>query len=117
MKRVQKSDAAEAPDAPATESVAQSIIAAVALRTGNPRQMPPPVEGYLDTLPPGAVAALQDVLSCSAIGSADKVNAGIEAFAKRTNADEIIVAASIFDHEKRKRSLEITASTFEAVPA
>jgi alkanesulfonate monooxygenase SsuD/methylene tetrahydromethanopterin reductase-like flavin-dependent oxidoreductase (luciferase family) len=79
--------------------------------------MPPPVEGYLDTLPPGAVAALQHVLSCSAIGSAETVNARIEAFAKRTNADEIIVAASIFDHEKRKRSLSITASAFEAVPA
>lgn len=95
-------------------SIQQSFVA---LRTGNPRQMPPPVEGYLDTLPPGAVAALQHVLSCSAIGSAETVNARIEAFAKRTNADEIIVAASIFDHEKRKRSLSITASAFEAVPA
>lgn len=95
-------------------SIQQSFVA---LRTGNPRQMPPPVEGYLDTLPPGAVAALQDVLSCSAIGSAETVHAGIEAFAKRTNADEIIVAASIFDHEKRKRSLAITASAFEAVAA
>lgn len=95
-------------------SIQQSFVA---LRTGNPRQMPPPVEGYLDTLPPGAVAALQDVLSCSAIGSAETVHAGIEAFAKRTNADEIIVAASIFDHEQRKRSLAITASAFEAVAA
>lgn len=95
-------------------SIQQSFVA---LRTGNPRQMPPPVEGYLDKLPPGAVAALQDVLSCSAIGSAETVHAGIEAFAKRTNADEIIVAASIFDHEKRKRSLAITASAFEAVAA
>ncbi|MCE2829214.1 MAG: LLM class flavin-dependent oxidoreductase [Sphingomonadales bacterium] len=95
-------------------SIQQSFVA---LRTGNPRQMPPPVEGYLETLPPGAVAALQDVLSCSAIGSPETVNTGIEAFAKRTNADEIIVAASIFDHEKRKRSLAITASAFEAVAA
>lgn len=95
-------------------SIQQSFVA---LRTGNPRQMPPPVEGYLETLPPGAVAALQDVLSCSAIGSPETVNAGIEAFAKRTNADEIVVAASIFDHEKRKRSLAITASAFEAVAA
>lgn len=95
-------------------SIQQSFVA---LRTGNPRQMPPPVEDYLETLPPGAVAALQDVLSCSAIGSPETVNAGIEAFAKRTNADEIIVAASIFDHEKRKRSLAITASAFEAVAA
>jgi luciferase family oxidoreductase group 1 len=81
----------------------------VALRTGNPRQMPPPVEGYLDSLPPGAVAALQDVLSCSAIGSVDTVRARVSAFVERTRADEVIVACSVFDHEKRKRSLGVTA--------
>ena len=52
----------------------------VALRTGNPRQMPPPVEGYLASLPPSAAAALQDVLSCSAIGSAETVRTGVAAF-------------------------------------
>lgn len=87
----------------------------VALRTGNPRQMPPPVEGYLDTLPPNAVAALDDVLSCSAIGSADTVRAGIAAILERTGADEIIVACSVFDHEKRKASLEIAAKVFDGL--
>jgi luciferase family oxidoreductase group 1 len=81
----------------------------VALRTGNPRQMPPPVAGYIDTLPPSAVAALQEVLSCSAIGSADTVRAGVAAFAERTKADEIIVACSTYDHRFRKKSLELTA--------
>jgi luciferase family oxidoreductase group 1 len=84
----------------------------VALRTGNPRQMPPPVESYLDTLPPNAVAALQDVLSCSAIGSADTVRAGVAAFVERTDADEVIVACSVFDHALRKRSLALTAEVF-----
>ena len=84
----------------------------VALRTGNPRQMPPPVEGYLATLPPGAVAVLQDVLSCSAIGSAETVRADVANFVERTNADEIIVACSVYDHKKRKRSLEMTAYIF-----
>jgi luciferase family oxidoreductase group 1 len=81
----------------------------VALRTGNPRQMPPPVEGYLGSLPPHFVAALDDVLSCSAIGSAETVKAGVTSFVERTGADEVIIACSMFDHEKRKRSLEITA--------
>lgn len=81
----------------------------VALRAGNPRQMPPPVEGYLQTLPPSAVAVLEDVLSCSAIGCAKSVRDQINAFAKRTRAEEIIVACSVFDHEKRKRSLTIAA--------
>jgi luciferase family oxidoreductase group 1 len=90
-------------------SIQQSFVA---LRTGNPRQMPPPVESYLDTLPPNAVAALQDVLSCSAIGSADTVRAGVAAFVERTDADEVIVACSVFDHALRKRSLALTAEVF-----
>lgn len=84
----------------------------VALRTGNPRQMPPPVEGYLETLPPGAVAVLEDVLSCSAIGSAETVRERVSAFVERTKTDEVIVACSVFDHEKRKASLRIAATTF-----
>lgn len=84
----------------------------VALRTGNPRQMPPPVEGYLASLPPHFAGALDDVLSCSAIGSAETVSAGVAKFIERTQADEIIVACSVFDHDKRKRSLEITATAF-----
>jgi luciferase family oxidoreductase group 1 len=87
----------------------------VALRTGNPRQMPPPVERYLDTLPPNAVAALQDVLSCSAIGSAETVRAEVDAFLKRTKADEVIVACSVFDHAKRKTSLEIVAKAMASL--
>ena len=84
----------------------------VSLRTGNPRQMPPPVEGYRASLPPSHATMLDNVLSASAIGAADTVKSGVAAFIKRTKADEIIVACSVFDHEKRKRSLEIAASVF-----
>jgi luciferase family oxidoreductase group 1 len=87
----------------------------VALRTGNPRQMPPPVEGYLDTLSPSAVAVLQDVLSCSAIGSAETVRDKVAAFVERTEANEIIVVCSVFDHQKRKASLEITVEVFKSL--
>ncbi len=84
----------------------------VSLRNGNPRQMPPPVEGYRASLLPSHAAMLDNVLSASAIGAVDTVTAGVEAFIERTKADEIIVASSIFDHQKRKRSLEIAASAF-----
>jgi luciferase family oxidoreductase group 1 len=89
----------------------------VALRIGNPRQMPPPVEGYLETLPPSAVAVLEDVLSCSAIGSAQTVRDRIDTFAQRTKADEIIVACSVYNHEKRKQSLTISADAFAHLTA
>jgi hypothetical protein len=38
------------------------------------------------------------------------VRAGIEAFAKRWRADELMVTGSIWDHAKRKRSFEIAAA-------
>lgn len=98
------------------EYLASSLMQSfVALRTGNPRQLPPPVEGYVASLPPQFSAALNDVLSASAIGAADRVKAAVQAFVTRTQADEIIVACSVFDHEKRKRSLDITASVFETI--
>lgn len=98
------------------EYLASSLMQSfVALRTGNPRQMPPPIDNYLASLPPHFAAALDDVLSASAIGAVNTVRSGLSAFIKRTQADEIIVACSVFDHEKRKRSLEITAEVFASI--
>lgn len=92
------------------EYLASSLLQSfVALRTGNPRQMPPPVKDYLASLPPHFTQALADMLSASAIGGPEKVAAGVAAFLARTQANEIIVACSIYDHAKRRQSLEISA--------
>ena len=45
----------------------------VALRTGTPGQLKPPVHGYVDTLPHDQRALLDALLSCSAIGSPETV--------------------------------------------
>lgn len=87
----------------------------VALRTGNPGRMPPPVAGYRDSLPPQARAMLDHVLQYSAIGTGEDVARGIAGFVAQTGADEVIVASSIFDHDARKRSLTITAEAVAAV--
>ena len=82
----------------------------VALRTtGNPGRMKPPLAGYRESLPPAYSALLNQVLSCSAIGTPDEVRAGIDAFVARTGVDEIMVTSSIFDHEARKHSIALTA--------
>jgi luciferase family oxidoreductase group 1 len=87
----------------------------VRLRTGNPGQMPPPIEGYKASLPPHSAAILDGVLECSAIGGAENVADGVAAFLKRTQVDEIIVTGSVFDHAKRRRSLEIAAGVLKSV--
>jgi luciferase family oxidoreductase group 1 len=81
----------------------------VNLRSGRPCQLPPPVAGYYETLEPMAKAMLDQALSCTVAGSPEVVRRGIEAFARRTGADEIMVTGQIFDHKARLRSFEIAA--------
>jgi alkanesulfonate monooxygenase SsuD/methylene tetrahydromethanopterin reductase-like flavin-dependent oxidoreductase (luciferase family) len=52
---------------------------------------------------------IDEVLSCSAVGDAATVREGIEAFAGRTGADELMITSQIFDHQARLRSYEIVA--------
>jgi luciferase family oxidoreductase group 1 len=81
----------------------------VALRTGQPGPLPPPVPGYRESLGAQGNAILDHVLQCSAVGTPARVARDIAAFIARTGVDEVMIASSIFDHEARKRSLTITA--------
>ncbi len=81
----------------------------VALRSGNPGRLKPPVPGYRASLPPGQLAMLEHMRQASAVGGPEKVRADIARFIERTAADEIIVSGATFDPAKRRRSLEITA--------
>lgn len=80
----------------------------VALRTGTPGKLQPPVEGYRSSLPPAGQAALDHVLQASAIGTVDQIRSKLRAFIERTSADEVIIAGSMFDPEARKRSIALT---------
>ena len=82
----------------------------VNLRTGRPGPLPPPMDGYEQTLSPMAQAALGEMLSCSVVGAPDAVRRGLRDFAATTGADELMVTSQIFDHAARLRSYEITAA-------
>jgi luciferase family oxidoreductase group 1 len=81
----------------------------VALRTGQPTALKPPLRDYAQSLPPGQRATLDQLLSCSAIGSPATVRAAIHSFVERTGADELMITSQIHDHEARLRSYEIVA--------
>ena len=81
----------------------------VNLRSGMPSRLPPPVRGYYEALPPPYRAVLDEVLRCSAIGGPETVRAALAAFVAETGADEIMVAAMIYDHAARLHSFEIAA--------
>ncbi len=87
----------------------------VALRTGSPGKLKPPVPNYMDTLSPPHRATIDHVLSCSATGSPARVREQVEAFVERTGADELMITGQIFDHQARLRSFELLAGCFQMV--
>ena len=86
-------------------SIDQSFVA---LRSGTPGKLRPPIAGYRQTLPPGQLAMLKHMRQVGAVGSPATVSAAIGQFLERTGADEIIVSGATFDPAARQRSLALT---------
>jgi luciferase family oxidoreductase group 1 len=83
------------------------------LRRGRPGLLPPPVDEFEQQLDPFERVQLDQVLSATVVGSPEGVRRGLQQFIARTAADELIIAAQIFDHAARLRSYEITAAARE----
>jgi luciferase family oxidoreductase group 1 len=81
----------------------------VNLRRGHPGPLPPPDERLADRLLPGDTRLIEEMLSCSMVGSAATVRRGLAEFVARTGADELMVASQIYDHEARRRSYQLAA--------
>lgn len=89
------------------EYLASSQLQAfIALRTGKPGKLPPPVRDYRQSLPSQAQAMLAHIGQASAIGTPEQARAAVDAFAQRTGADEIVFGGSTFDPAERIASLE-----------
>src|SRR5919107_110064 len=69
------------------------------LRLGRPGKLPPPEKGYGPRLGPLERGILEQTLSSAVVGSPETVRRGLEAFAERTGADELMVTSQIFDHQ------------------
>lgn len=87
------------------------------LRSGRPAPLPWPVEGFAERIGPQEKALLAQVLSCSAVGTADTVCDTLRAFIERTGANELMLTSQIHDHQARLRSYEITADVMAGATA
>ncbi|MCX7564192.1 LLM class flavin-dependent oxidoreductase [Xanthomonadaceae bacterium XH05] len=87
----------------------------VALIRGNPGQLPPPREDMDTFWTPAEKAHVETTLSCSFVGTLDEVTPTLNAFLKRTAADELIVNCHVHDHRARRRSLELLAQLRECL--
>lgn len=83
----------------------------IALRRGQPVELPPPVDDLRLSLQDRAM--LGSVLTCSAVGDPSKVRGELRAFAEQTQTDELIVVSQIFDAEARFRSFELLANIID----
>ncbi len=80
------------------------------LLRGTRGRMLPPIEDIETYWTPLEKAQASRMLACSFVGAHDTVRAGLERFVAATGADEVIVAAGIYDHAARLRSYELLAS-------
>ncbi|MBB3980382.1 luciferase family oxidoreductase group 1 [Sphingobium fontiphilum] len=87
----------------------------VALWTGQPGLLPPPVPGYRDSLPPQAHNMLVKSLRASSIGTQADVARDLSAFIARTQVDEVIIAGQIFDPVARHRSFSIAMAAAQSI--
>ena len=70
-------------------------------------KLQPPIDDIAAYWTPGEKAHVSQMLRYAIIGSRQTVERKLAAFIRETKADEVMVTAPIFDHEKRKRSFSI----------
>ena len=81
----------------------------IALRRGRPILLQPPVDSMDALWTPQEQFEVGHTLRQAIVGGPDAVRDGLQQFIAQTAADEVIVAANIFDHVARLRSYEIVA--------
>ena len=79
-------------------------------------QLLPPIDDIERYWSPLEKAQVQRMLACAFVGSPETVRAGLAGFVADTGADEVIVAAAIYDHAARVRSYGILAEIFRLTP-
>ena len=83
--------------------------------TGDTGLLEPPVEGYLESLPPIAREMLDQSLRYSVRGSPATVRRRLEEILAETGADELMLTGQIYDHAARLRSFEIGAAVRDEI--
>ena len=89
----------------------------MALRSGRPGPLPPPVDNMESRLDDASRAMLGHALSQAIVGSPVTVQTKLADFIRRTGADELMITSSVFDHQARRRSFEIVAQAHAAAAA
>jgi luciferase family oxidoreductase group 1 len=79
----------------------------------NPSPLLPPVDNINDQISDYERMLLDSRVGSSIVGSKETVKAKLQQFLDDTQADEMIINAQIFDHEKRLESFQIVSDVFK----
>jgi luciferase family oxidoreductase group 1 len=83
----------------------------IALRTGRPVPLPPPLDAAeRGAFPEAANAALAELFRYAVVGGPETVRRGVTEFVGATGVDELMTTAMIYDQAARLRSFEILAT-------
>jgi alkanesulfonate monooxygenase SsuD/methylene tetrahydromethanopterin reductase-like flavin-dependent oxidoreductase (luciferase family) len=78
-------------------------------------QLPPPIDDIESFWSPIEKAQASSMLTCSFHGSAATIKAKLAPLIDATGADELMVAAAIWDHKARVRSFELLAQAMDGM--
>jgi luciferase family oxidoreductase group 1 len=87
----------------------------LAMRRGSPGPLDPPIDSMDGLWSEAEAEGVGRALSCSGVGSRDTVSQWLSDFIRETAADEVIITTPIYDHQARRRSLEITVGARAAL--
>jgi luciferase family oxidoreductase group 1 len=102
-------------DAEAERLASSMRVAFAQLRAGRPGRLPSPDEAMAHRFAPDEEGTLDFYHRVQIVGTPDQVRREIEARARRTAADEVMIATHAWDPAARQRSYELIAGAF-AVP-
>jgi luciferase family oxidoreductase group 1 len=102
-------------DAEARRLFTSAQLSVLKLINGRPGELPPPVESMEGRWSAPEQHAIEQRTKYTAVGSAETIRQRLQEVVRRTEADEIIVVAQIYDHAARLHSFEIAAGVFQQI--
>jgi len=82
---------------------------------GHPQPLERPVDDITQHASPGELVRLRTKLGGTVVGDAADMRAGLAEFRARSQADELLLTALIYDHEARCRSFEIASEVMRTL--
>ena len=96
-------------DAEADKLATSFYQLALGLFRNDRHPLPPPVENMDDIWTEREKYGVMQMITYLFKGTPDTIRASLTSFIETTNVNEMMIASHVYDHEKKKRSLEIIA--------